>query len=63
MDEAKDEAIVKFHEAWESAGNRLKNANKENEELKSEIEGLKSRNQKELQEAYMVGTILLINPR
>lgn len=58
VDEAKDDAIVKFHEAWENVDLRLKKANKENADLRIEMETLKAKNQRELQDAYMVGFFL-----
>lgn len=54
VDEAKDEAIVKFHEAWENVANRLEVAEKEKSELKAEMESLIIKNQQELQDAFTV---------
>lgn len=57
VDEAKDEAIVKFHEAWENVGERLKSSNQENVVLRTEIEAIRAKNQREIHEANMVGLI------
>lgn len=54
VDEAKDEAIVKFHEAWENVGLRLESVDREKAELKSDMETLKAKYQQELKEATMV---------
>lgn len=54
VDGAKDEAIVKFHEAWENVGVRLESVDREKAELKSEMEALKAKCQQELKEATMV---------
>lgn len=54
VDQAKDDAIVKFHEAWESAGQRLKASAKENEDLRSELEAIRAKNRQELQDAHTV---------
>lgn len=55
VDEAKDEAIIKFHEAWENVVLRLESADKEKEELKAEMEDFKAKHQQELREAAVVG--------
>lgn len=54
VDEAKDEAIVKFHEAWENVGLRLESVDKEKADLKVEMEAMLAKNQQELKEATMV---------
>lgn len=60
VDQAKDEAIVKFHEAWETVGQRLKISTEENENLRTEMEVVKERSRRELQEAHMVRLMELL---
>ena len=43
VDEAKDKAIVRFHESWEKAGAKLQDIEKQKERLEEEVEKLRKR--------------------
>lgn len=54
VDGAKDEAIIKFHEAWENAVSELQNTQKEKTDLKAEIQSLNAKMRQITQEAAEV---------
>lgn len=54
VDEAKDKAILRFHDSWEKTGIKLKNIEKQKEGLEDEIEKLRQRLNEDSEETNQV---------
>lgn len=54
VDEAKDNAILKFHDAWEKASMKFKLVVRERNQLENDVERLSSQNKKITEECEEV---------
>ncbi|RZC34570.1 SMC N, IncA, CALCOCO1 and/or DUF3584 domain containing protein [Asbolus verrucosus] len=52
VDEAKDKAILRFHDSWEKAGSKLQEIEKEKEKLEEEVDKLKKKLNEGSEETY-----------
>lgn len=58
VDGAKDEAILRFHNAWENVATKLKSLSTEKIRIEEDIDKIKTENQRDLEEAAEVSLIL-----
>lgn len=59
MDQAKDEAINRFHSAWENVAIKLQALNNEKTRIEQEIEKVNEQNKRDLEEASRVCFFLI----
>jgi predicted nucleic acid-binding Zn-ribbon protein len=55
VDEAKDKAILRFHDSWEKAGIKLQDIEKQKERLEDEIDKLRKKLSDDSDETNQVG--------
>lgn len=54
VDQAKDEAIHRFHSAWENVAAKLQALNNEKTRIEKEVDKITEQNRKDLEEATQV---------